>query len=128
MGKIVRFQFYGYIVAIIAIIVFLISIRNLISAMFDLSDPLHAEYGYELSLVSFENYRIDVLRGLREDIPIPDEETLWLMYGNIKDDKIKTVRFRSRRSIAVNGLLIIISFTLFTTHLIWMRKLAKVEE
>ena len=128
MEERVRFQFYGYIVVIIAIIVFLISMSNLISAMFDLSDPMHAEYDYEFSLVSFENYRIDVLRGLREDIPIPDEETLWLMYGNAKDHKIKTVRFRSRRSIAVNGMLIIISFTLFTTHLIWMRKLAKVKE
>lgn len=121
------FQFYGYIVVIIAIIVFLVSINNLISAIFDLSDPLHAEYDYELSLVSFENYRIDVLRGLRDDIPIPEEETLWLMYGNAKDHKIKTVRFRSRRSIAVNGMLIIISFILFTSHLIWMRRLPKVE-
>jgi hypothetical protein len=127
LEKRVIFQFYGYIVVIIAIIVFLVSISNLISAIFDLSDPLHAEYDYELSLVSFENYRIDVLRGLRDDIPIPEEETIWLMYGNAKDHKIKTVRFRSRRSIAVNGMLIIISFILFTSHLIWMRRLPKVE-
>lgn len=119
-------RIYGYAVAIIAIIVFIINIASLINALLDLSDPLHAERT-DTSLVSFESYKLDALKGLREDVPIPDDQTLRAMYEAAKNDVIQSVQFHSKRSMTVSGLLIVISIILFTTHLIWMRKLAKVE-
>ncbi len=121
-------RIYGYAVAIIAIIVFIINIASLIYALLDLSDPLHAgREPSDTSLVSFESYKLDALKGLREDVQVPDDQTLRAMYEAAKNDVIQSVQFHSKRSMTVSGLLIVISIILFTTHLIWMRKLAKVE-
>jgi len=121
-------RIYGYAVAIIAIIVFIINIASLIYALLDLSDPLHAgRERIDTSLVSFESYKLDALKGLREDVQVPDDQTLRAMYEAAKNDVIQSVQFHSKRSMTVSGLLIVISIILFTTHLIWMRKLAKVE-
>lgn len=122
-----KVRFYGYIVAIVAIIAFLISMGGLIGAIFDMSDPLHAGWYEGPSLASFETYKVNVLKGLGEDQQAPDDETLHAMYETAREDRIHTVRFQARRTMTINGLIIFFSIILFTTHLIWVRKLARAE-
>ena len=118
-------RFYGYVIIIIAIIAFLISMSNLIGALIDLSDPLHA-WRYEgPSLASFETYKMDMIKELKENQPIPDDVTIRAMYKAAMDDRIHTVRFQSRRSITINSFVIFFSVILFVIDLIWMRKIAK---
>jgi hypothetical protein len=117
-------RFYGYIIIIIAIIAFLISMSNLIGALIDLSDPLHAGRYEGPSLASFETYKMDMIKELKENQPIPDDETIKAMYKASMDDRIHTVRFQSRRSITVDSFVIFFSVILFLIDLIWMRKVA----
>jgi len=128
-------QIYGYVVCIVAVITFLISVTGLIGAFFDLSDPLHARgfsYGGP-SLASFETYKMDVLKSAREGQQgvapgyVPDDETIRAMYDTAKSDRIQFVRFQARRSLTVTGLLLVVCITLFTTHWTWVRRLARLE-
>ncbi|MCD4737611.1 MAG: hypothetical protein K8R53_16340 [Bacteroidales bacterium] len=118
---------YGYAVCLVAVITFLISVAALVNAMIDISDPLHAERDYQKSpsLASFENYKMDILTSEKEVSFVPDDETLKAMYESAKDEKIRSVKHRTIRTIYVNGFLIIICLVLFITHWRWMRKLAK---
>ena len=122
-------QIYGYIVCLVVVITFLISIAALIGAMFDLSDPLHVtQHGRQpTNLASFETYKIAKLESLQEGQLLPDDQTLRVAYESEKTNLIQSVRFQARRSLTINGLLIIICITLFTTHWLWLRRLARVE-
>jgi hypothetical protein len=124
-------QIYGYVVCLTAVITFLISLAGIIGAIFDLSDPLHARsYGYKgPSLVSFETYKVDVLKSTREESPgyVPDDETIRGMYEASKADRIQRVRHQSQRNLTVSSLLILICIILFTTHWIWLRRLGRKE-
>lgn len=122
-------QIYGYAICIVAVIVFLISVSTLVGTMFDLSDPLHAR-GFDYrqpTLASFETYKMEVLKSLPKDQPAPDDQTVRTMYEAAKTDRIQSVRLAAHRSLTINGLLIVICITLFTTHWIWVRRLARVE-
>jgi hypothetical protein len=126
-------QIYGYVICLAAIIVFLTSMGTIISAVFDLSDPLHAVgIGYQQpSLVSFETYKVDILRSPSETYKssqptyIPDDEVLRAMYEAAKDDRIQSVRFKARRSLTISSLIIFVAIGLFISHWRWVRKLAK---
>lgn len=135
-------QIYGYVVCLVAVITFLISVTVLVGAFFDLSDPLHARgFGYgEPSLPSYETYRMDILKSTREGQQpvapsyVPDDETFRAMYEAAKADRIQSeadriqsVRLEARQQLTVSGLLIVVCITLFTTHWTWVRRLARVE-
>ena len=124
-------ELYGYAVCLVSVITFLISVASLVGAVFQLSDPLHAQgYGYsrQPSLASFENYKMDVLRSQQEgqesSAPgyVPDDETLRSMYEAAKDEKIQSVKLQARRTITVDSLLIIVCITLFAFHWLWIRR------
>src|SRR5215208_2348412 len=81
MDRINRFiaQVYGYAVCLITVVVMLISIKGIIDAAFDLSDPLRAEGGYGRygPLTSFELYKLQARRegvALRYRGPMPATE------------------------------------------------------
>ena len=127
-------QIYGYLVCLVAVIATLISLASLVGALIDLSDPLHAGDRGWPDLTSFEAYKLDVLRSTRGEpqVPapagyVPDDQTLRTMFEAAKADRIQSVRFRAYRSLAVSGLVIVVCITLFTTHWIWVRKLARIE-
>jgi len=128
-------QIYGYLVCLVAVITFLICIASLISAILDLSDPLHAGWtpAGTPSLASYENYKADILKSAPAGDEaakisyIPDNQTLRAMFEAAKNDKIQSVRHDSNRTIIINSILLIICFALFITHWRWMRKLAKAE-
>ncbi len=127
-------QLYGYLVCLVTVIAVLISLASLVGAMFDLSDPLHARgMDGRPDLTSFEAYKMDVLGSARPDPQsptpgyVPDDQTLRTMYEAAKADRIQSVRLQAYRSLTVSGLIIIVCIALFTTHWIWVRKLARAE-
>ncbi len=118
---------YGYAVCIVAVITFLISIAGIIFAVMDLGDPLYAGRNYnKVSLASFENYKMDMLKSPDEKQAwVPDDDTLKVMYEAEKDDVIRRVRHDSMRSLYINAVLIIICIVLFLTHWRWMRRVGR---
>ena len=128
-------QIYGYLVCLVAVITFLISISQLVNSLIDLGDPIHAGWTPESapSLASYENYKMDILKWTSKQsepentVYIPDEQTLKIMYKAAYDDKVQLEKHRAIRTIIIHGLLALICLILFITHWRWMKKLAKVE-
>lgn len=128
-------QIYGYLVCLVAVITFLISITQLVNSLIDLSDPIHAGWApmNSPSLASYENYKMDILKstGKADESSkaayVPDEQTLRAMYQSAREDKIQTEKHRAFRSIIINSLLVVICIVLFITHWQWIRKLSKLE-
>ena len=120
-------QIYAVIICIVSIIAFLISMSGLVSSIIDRNDPLYTGRS-DISLASFENFKMDILRSTQKDqVYIPDEETLRKMYEEAKEDKIKRVNHYTYRDIVVSSLVIIIALILFLTH--WrLMKNVKYEE
>lgn len=124
-------QIYGYSVCLASVITFLISLSSLVGALVDLSDPLHAEWGWGRNLESFEAYKVDVLSSLQgrehssTPVFVPDDQTIRTMYEAAKANRIQLVRFRVARSLTVNTLLLVASIGLFVAHWVWMGKLSR---
>lgn len=120
---------YGYAVCLVAVITFLISITSMVSSLMDLTDPINAyrTYGQDApSLASYENYKIDIIRSLDPEYGITlDDATLQSMYEAAKDDAIAKVKHNAYRTVIVSSLVLLVCIILFTTHLIWMRRLSK---
>ena len=120
-------QVYGYIVCIIAIITFLISLGGLIKSIIDSGDPLY-KGGDTNHLSSFENFKMNALSSNQNEISFnPDDATLRLMFEDSKKHKIKRVQHETKKSIIVNCILIVISVVLFIIHWRWMKKIDKHE-
>lgn len=138
---------YGYAVGIclIAVVVFLMSLSALINALFNLNDPMHAADDYSFSfyqqpsLVSFEAYRLDVVRGPSRDpagpnreplrpLTVEEEGALPRMYEAARADRVQRVRQQAYRSLTTGGLFVLISAALLITHWRWMRKLTRGEQ
>ena len=139
MDRLNRFvaQFYGYAVCLITVIVMLISIKGIIDAAFDLSDPLRAQGGaYGRSgrpLTNFELYKMEARRqgSTRNDPTVPAEKAspdsttsdadLRRMYDAEREAAIGNARFRAIRSLVGNLLLIVVAAGLFVIHWRWLR-------
>ncbi len=128
-------QIYGYTVCLVTVITFIICVANIVPAIIDLGDPLHAQGMFfpagTPSLASFDNYKMDILKSSKSDdlktAPgwVPDDQQLRSMYEAAKQDRITQANHSSTRSILVNSLVILICIILFTFHWIWMRRLTK---
>ena len=120
---------YGYAVCLVTVITLLISVTSMVYALMDLTDPInaHRTYGKDApSLASYENYKIDILKSIDPEHGIElDDTTLNSMYDAAKQDAIAKVKHNAYRSVIVNGLVLLICIILFTTHMMWMRKLSK---
>ena len=128
-------QIYGYIVLLVAVITFIICLANIIPAIIDLGDPLHAGPVYATqnapSLASYENYKMDILKSKGKEgeqisqAYMPDEATLKTMYEAAKEDRIQTSRHGSVRTIIVSSIIVLVSIALFLSHWIWMQRLGR---
>ncbi len=119
-------QIYGYLVCLVAVITFLVCLGNVVSASFDLANPLYAwgDFDQVRSLSSVENYRMEVLGNLPSDQPSPDEASIQAMYDAARDAQMHAVWLRSVRNITVSALLLVVSLVLFFTHMRWLKRLA----
>lgn len=145
-------QMYGYAVCFITVIVMLISIKAVVDAAFDLSDPIRSEGtrfgGTTPALTSFELYKIQSKRSpilsspdgsvmiARGSAPVPATTTtagkaaadtlsdaeLRRRYDAEREGVIGNVRFSATRSLVGNLLLIILAAVLFVIHWRWLKK------
>ena len=127
-------QAYGYAVCFITVIVMLISIKSIVDAAFDLSDPIRAEAGrMGRSLTNFELYKIEARqqqapRGTAaapvkgQPDTVSSDADLRKAYDAEREAAIGNARFRSMRSLVGSLLLILISFGLFLVHWRWLRQ------
>jgi hypothetical protein len=141
---------YGYAVCFITVIVMLISIKAVVDAAFDLSDPIRSEGtrfgGTTPSLTSFELYKIQSKRApvfttgdgvmvARGPVPTPAGATsskpvadtlsdaeLRRRYDAEREGVIGNVRFSATRSLVGNFLLIVLAAVLFVVHWRWLKK------
>ncbi len=121
-------QVYGYIICIVAVITTLISIGIFIDNYLDYKNPLYS-WGYDKSLSSFENYKMEVVKNYQADSSIfPDNETLEQMFEDAKNQKIHSIHHQSSKTMIVNLILIIISVVLFTSHWIWLKRINNLVE
>ncbi len=118
-------QVYAIIICIISVVTFIISVTSIASAIIDRTDPLYSGR-YEVSLSSFENFKLDVLKSTqKEQAYIPDDGTILKMYESAKTDKINSVEHQSYRTIVVSSLIIAICLILFGLHWWLMKKMGK---
>jgi hypothetical protein len=131
-------QVYGYSVCFITVIMILISIKSVVDAMIDLSDPIRADAGgygrTGRSLSSFELYKLDSRREPRPPATVPvasvktapadslSDTDLRRLYEAEREQAIGNVRFRAMRSLIGSGLLILVSVILFVVHWRWLRE------
>jgi hypothetical protein len=130
-------QVYGYAVCFITVIVMLISIRSVVDAVIDLSDPIRADsggYGRSgRSLSNFELYKLDARREPRAAGPagaVPakvqtdslSDTDLRRLYDAEREQAIGNVKFRAIKTLIGSGLLIIVSLILFLVHWRWLRE------
>jgi hypothetical protein len=129
-------QAYGYAVCFITVIVMLFSIKGVVDAAFDLSDPLRADAGGR-PLTNFELYKNANRNVVAKDqngptpavaVPVkskadtlPDVE-LRKLYDAEREAAIGNARFRAIRSLVGNLLLITLAAILFTIHWRWLRR------
>lgn len=125
-------QIYGYAVCLVAVITFLISVTDLVNAIIDLRDPMHAGWTppEAPSLASYENYKMDILKSVQKgddtsESFIPDDQALRTMFEAAKTDRIQSARHKANQSIIIGSLLIVICAVLFITHWRWMQKIAR---
>jgi len=128
-------QVYGYLVCLVAVITFIICLANIIPAIMDLGDPMHAGSSFSMqnqpSLASFENYKMDILKSSDKEAQgssqsyVPDENTLRTMYNAAVEDKMQREIHSARRTIVVSSIILLVSVLLFLTHWMWMRNLSK---
>ena len=131
-------QVYGYSVCFITVIMILISIKSVVDAMIDLSDPIRADAGgygrTGRSLSSFELYKLDSRREPRPPMTVAvapaktapadslSDTELRRLYEAEREQAIGNVRFRAMRSLIGSGLLILVSVVLFVVHWRWLRE------
>ena len=140
-------QAYGYGICFITVIVMLVSIKGVVDAAFDLSDPIRAEGGgygrMGRPLTNFELYKSEARRqGPRDprdpnapaprDANAPDAKAatdtmstdaeLRRLYDAEREAAIGNAKFRAIRSLVGNLLLIILAGTLFGIHWRWLRQ------
>ena len=139
MDRINRFiaQVYGYAVCLITVVVMLISIKGLIDAAFDLSDPLRAEGGYGRfgPLTSFELYKMQARRQIPIERPSPTTTTarpaaagdtlsdaeIRTLFNAERDSQIGNAKFRATRKLVSGLLFIVLAGVLFWIHWRWLK-------
>jgi hypothetical protein len=139
-------QIYGYAVCFITVVTMLISIKQVVDALIDLSDPIRAETGgygrMGRPLTSFQVYRMAVRREPDPrrpagSVPVPaaapqtqttamadtlSDAELRQMYDDEREEAIGNAKFRATRSLIGNLLLIVLAAVLFVVHWRWLKQ------
>lgn len=143
-------QVYGYAVCFITVVMVLISIKSVVDALFDLSDPIRAEGQFGRMgrpLTNFEVYRIAARRdpawgGAARSVtiatpgaplvrpaaePSPARDTLSdadlrTMYDAERADAMSNTKFQATKSLIGSLLLLFIAATLFVVHWRWLKQ------
>jgi hypothetical protein len=131
-------QVYGYAVCFITVIVMLISIKQVVDSLIDLSDPIRAEGGrMGRPLGNFEVYKMAARRepGPRGTTAAPvagaastpaadtlSDAELRKLYDAEREDVFASAKFRAKRALVGNLLLITLAAVLFGIHWRWLKQ------
>ena len=141
-------QVYGYAVCFITVIVMLISIKQVVDSLIDLTDPIRADGGgygrMGRPLTNFEVYKMAARREPSPRGPAPitvatvpnqsaltsaraaadtlSDAELHRMYDAEREDVVASAKFRATRSLVGNLLLIILAGVLFGIHWRWLKQ------
>jgi hypothetical protein len=142
-------QVYGYAVCFITVVTMLISIKQVVDSLIDLSDPIRADGGgygrMGRPLTNFEVYKMAVRRepdprrpppisvangapAMSGPPPMPvvtdtlSDAELQRMYQTEREDAIGGTRFRATRSLVGNLFLIVLAAILFIVHWRWLKQ------
>lgn len=133
-------QAYGYAVCFITVVVMLFSIKGVVDAAIDLSDPIRSESSrMGRTLTNFEVYKAEARReaGTRAQAgpapayatplkAVPDtgasDAELRRLYDAERETAIGNARFRATRSLVGNLLLIVLAGALFAIHWRWLKR------
>ncbi len=114
-------QVYGYVVCVIAVVAFLIAVTGVVNSLIDLNAPLYAGFNQDVSLASFEAYKVDAMSSISEDAAyIPTDAELKKMYDAAREDEIGRRSHQTRKNLITNITVIVVSLILFMTHWIWI--------
>ena len=113
-------RLYACAVCLIALIGLLIVMPRIVSAAFDLADPVNAKAGdNELRLSSYQAFEVDMLRTLK----LPNtqaagdaEYNFRKMYDALLSERVQSVQAQSIRTLATNGIVGLACLVLFITH------------
>ena len=139
-------QVYGYAVCFITVVTMLISIKSVVDAVVDLTDPIRAEGGgygrMGRPLTNFEVYKLEARREPRrpEMYPVPTTTTttttttatamrdtltdaeLRRMFDAEREQAIGNAKFRATRTLIGSLLLITLAAILFVVHWRWLKR------
>lgn len=126
-------QLYGYAVCLICVITVLISSSNIVSALFDLADPVRSNrnpMATGMPITSFSAYKrahsmrapnVRPMAGTAAPAATTDGELLQ-MYRDDRAEHVGSVRYQSMRSLVSGLLMILLAAALFLTHWKWLRR------
>jgi len=135
-------QVYGYAVCFIPVVTMLISIKSVVDAVVDLTDPIRAEGGgygrMGRPLTNFEVYKLEARREPRRPDMVPTpvgattsstrmadtltDDELRRMYDAEREQAIGNAKFRATRTLIGSLLLITLSAILFVVHWRWLKR------
>jgi hypothetical protein len=122
-------QLYGYVVCLIAVIVFLIASLNIVNAIFDRIRPVTMQQ-YGPYLDTFEAYQMQQ-RQLAPNGPAqkegavetPPDSELRKGYESWHREQQAYASWQATKSIVTNSIMLIIAAALFLSHWRWIRRL-----
>ena len=132
-------QAYGYAVCFITVIMMLFSIKSVVDAAIDLSDPLRAEGSRSgRTLTNFEVYKIEArnqgvrpapvapavapVKGTASDTTAISDADIRRLYDAERETAIGNARFRSVRTLIGSVFLIALAVILFGIHWRWLKR------
>jgi hypothetical protein len=122
-------QMYGYTICLVAVIVGLTTIGSILDAVFQRAYPLQNEFGYSVSLASFEAYKATHSReramyGPNGAAPADtaSDATLRRRYQALVDERMAATRYQTAKTFVTSGIMFIIAAVLFLSHWRWLHR------
>jgi hypothetical protein len=120
-------QMYGYTVCLVAVVVGLTTMASIFDAAFQRAYPLQNEFGFGVSLASFETYKATYGRERiaygPNDVTPPDtasEATLRRRYQALVEERIAGVKYTTTKSFVTSGLMFVVAAAMFLLHWRWL--------
>jgi hypothetical protein len=125
---------YGYVVCIVAVVTFLVSVSGFVDAAFERSAPLLGRGGMYgpmgSSLGSFEAFQASYvdrrMMEHRSGDPMPTDtlstDELRKRYVVLRADRIAQMSYSASQRLVKHGLLILLAIVLFVTHWRWLQR------
>jgi hypothetical protein len=129
-------QIYGYVVCLIAIVVFIGTMKDIVYTIIDCANMNNAKESpsilresYEKWLFHTQNYirysLKDVNAALAEKISVPNEQALKQIYESERQTALKNIQHTLYKSLVADSLGLLVSIIIFILHWIFVRRIIK---